>query len=92
MLSYVGWTIPIILLWIHINSYSGFSGLLFWLIYLVIIDLILISVVIYIIEVLVSHKIKNKFMLNNRFYNIFLLIGISVSISTFLYFIFQLLK
>ena len=61
------------------NNYiekSTASGVIyFFYIYLIIIC-ILISILIYLMEIIFNYKIKNKFILNNNFYNLFFIVGI----------------
>ena len=59
------------------NSVFG----LFLLLLAVIVEIIIcISIVIYCIEYALNHKIQNKFILENKIYNVFWLIGMFVSI------------
>ena len=61
---------------------------LFLILLAVIVEIIIcISIVIYCIEYVINHKIQNKFILQNKIYNIFWTVGMFISILLTLAFI-----
>lgn len=41
---------------------------------------IFLSVIIYVVELIIGHKIKNTFLLENRIYNVFFIVGAIISV------------
>ena len=54
----------------------------------IIIPLITLSFITYVIEETLNHRIKNKFILENKLYNLFFIIGLLISVFVFIFFMF----
>lgn len=87
----IGINLIVLLGWVAL--YYGFIAPHFWgdgssFILVFFIPLLLIAIgicfCIYLIELLSGYKIKNKFILENKVYNIFFIIGLLVSVFTFI--------
>ncbi len=68
-----------IFIWPYLMCEGVFIGLL-WMIPIIYIALFY-SFIIYIIELIANHKIKNKFILKNPIYNFFFIIGLLLVIA-----------
>ena len=89
LISYVGWlTIPMYFDMVSTAKFFGAIGFLLLQKLAIIIPLITLSFITYIIEETLNHRIKNKFILENKLYNLFFIIGLLISVFVFIFFMF----
>ena len=89
LISYVGWlTIPMYFDMVSTAKFFGAIGFLLLQKLAIIIPLITLSFITYVIEETLNHRIKNKFILENKIYNIIFIVGLAISTFIFIFFLY----
>ena len=82
LIAIIGWCIIYLYLWIQWTEYKHHGTIGMFVLFLIeIVELLIcIGLIIWIVEIVADHKIKNKFILENKIYNIFWIIGMCASL------------